>query len=171
MFIRNAGKSTQKLSDELECVDRYLELEKLMKRGQIDYTIEIADHVDLNIMVPNMALLTYAENAVKHGLFNKGAKGTIRIKASMVNHATLSIEVEDDGIGRKAAAHYHKDSSKKGLAMQAELYDLYDRANNQKIVQEIDDLTSDDEKALGTRIRLLVPVNYFFKKNQNDMVP
>jgi sensor histidine kinase YesM len=51
------------------------------------------------VQVPPMLLQPFVENALKHGLKGKSAKGSINIHVGIEGHE-LKCTIEDDGVGR-----------------------------------------------------------------------
>lgn len=80
--LTNALKIEIKLADELEFVERYLDLERIRYKNSFDYEIEIAPDVDTYEAIPRMVIHTFAENAVKHGLAGKKENGQLFIKVT-----------------------------------------------------------------------------------------
>ena len=160
--LREVDKAARSLKNELTYVDLYLSLEKMRYEDDLTYSIEIEDDIDTEIMIPNMVLHTYCENAIKHGIRNKKGGGTISIRVTHYPNG-LKINVSDNGIGRKAAAQLNAYSTKQGLEILMQQINLYNERNKHKIIQEITDLMTDDGQPAGTRFDLFVPkeFNYF----------
>lgn len=102
-------KKTIPLSEEMETILEYLELEKIRYEERLTYSIEIQDACK-NIQVPPMLIQTLVENGIKHGISQTIAGGTIQIKGiCKENHAEISVQnpgklnediLEDDkGVG------------------------------------------------------------------------
>ncbi|PVH24546.1 sensor histidine kinase [Sphingobacterium corticibacter] len=85
------------LAQEKALLDDYLQMEQL--RFGFQYDIKLGDDVDLaNIEIPSMLLQPFVENAVKHGMAQKGAEGMITIE--FVRRANdLLFTVTDNGHG------------------------------------------------------------------------
>lgn len=98
----DAEKTSRSLKEELEFVSLYLHLEKLRFGEKLDYCIDVDENVDQTIQLPIMAIHTYAENAIKHGIMSAKGNGRVVIKVCNENKG-VKIEVTDDGIGREAA--------------------------------------------------------------------
>jgi hypothetical protein len=90
------------LERELEMVDDYLALEalRLAERLQVERDIEPAAR---GVRVPAMLLQTLAENAIKHGIAELKAGGTLRI-AAQVRDGDLVLRVENPAPPPRAAA-------------------------------------------------------------------
>lgn len=84
------------IKDEMEEVEKYLELEKLRFGKRLTSTYEI-DGNTLSQTLPPAIVLTLAENAVKHGVARQMGDVFIHIKTSITNDH-LEIEVRNNGI-------------------------------------------------------------------------
>jgi streptogramin lyase len=160
--LREVDKASRSLSEELEYVQMYLELEKLRFIDKFDYKIDIDPEVDTKVQLPNMILHTYSENAVKHGLSSKNSGGSLLIKVVQSDNI-VCVSVEDNGVGREAAARNKNiPSSKQGLDILSRQIEIYNRFNPTKINQKVDDLFLDGQPS-GTRFTVEVPCGFVYQ--------
>ncbi|MCD4697880.1 MAG: histidine kinase [Bacteroidales bacterium] len=153
--LRDSEKISRTLSEELEFVKNYIEIQKTRFKNKFDFELFISENTNLETEVPKMIIQTYVENAIKHGLMNKKSKGTISISIRQEGER-LMISVKDDGIGRKKAAEFNKDSTKKGMAIIRQIFDLYRKIFRYQIKQEIIDLHDGNGKPIGTEVKLTI---------------
>jgi two-component system, LytTR family, sensor kinase len=86
------------LRQELEFLDRYLEIEQVRFKDRL--TIERAIDPDaLTAEVPSLLLQPLVENAIGHGISRQPGPGTIRIEADIVDGEVLELRVLDTGPG------------------------------------------------------------------------
>lgn len=162
--LREVEKASRSLNDEIEYVTLYLQLEKLRFREKFDYTIQLDEHVDKSVKLPNMVLHTYCENAVKHGFAGVKKDFLIQIKAVAEANNYVLVSVEDNGIGRAAAAQQQKQySTKQGLDILKRQIEIYNDLNEQPIIQKVIDLFDDTGNSAGTRFELWVPTNFKYE--------
>lgn len=85
------------LKEELDFVNKYLELEKERFEERLDIVFDVDDAI-LGEMIPPMLLQPLVENSIKHGLSSliEGGNITIRIKKK---GDKLYFEISDTGIG------------------------------------------------------------------------
>jgi len=159
--LHDIDRAQRTLKEELEYVRLYLELEKMRFGDNLSYSIEIEEDMDTTIIIPNMVLHTYAENAVKHGIRGKNGAGIIKIKAEKLEKGII-VSVEDNGIGRQEARRRNIEHNGLGLSILSRQIELYNQNNKEKIVQTIIDLRNADGSAAGTRFELYVPYDYKF---------
>lgn len=85
------------LARELEFVRSYLDIQRVRFRDRLETRIEASDEA-LRAEVPSMILQPLVENALRHGLQDKVARGNLHIAASREDEQ-LRVRVEDDGVG------------------------------------------------------------------------
>jgi len=153
-----SDKITRTLDEEIDFTKNYLDLEKIRFRDhQFEYSIDIHDDVNMELVIPKMIIHNYAENAVKHGLKHKEDNRKLKIKIFSQNHL-LNILIEDNGVGRQQAKVLNEFSTGKGLQIMNNIYDLYFKLYKIRIEQKIEDLSDDSGNAKGTRVVLKIPI-------------
>ena len=161
--LREVDKASRSLNDELEYVQLYLKLEKMRFMEKFNYEVDIDPEVKPDVQLPNMILHTYCENAVKHGLFNRTSGGLLKISARQKSDEVVEVCVEDNGVGRVAAAqNKNVRSNKQGLDILSRQIEIYNRFNKRKIVQYVDDLY-DGDIPNGTRFVIEVPYGFGYQ--------
>ena len=95
--LNNSEKSRISLSDELQAVELYCQLEQLRFEFKFGITIDADVNSDL-IEIPGMIIQPLAENAVVHGLSGKGELGKLNISVNRQN-GNICIVVSDNGVG------------------------------------------------------------------------
>ena len=89
------------LSEELETLKLYLDVEKIRLKDKLCYDIKMDKNVEADLIrVPPLILQPVAENAIWHGIAPKESKGKISIRLQMDEaDQFLLIQLEDDGVG------------------------------------------------------------------------
>jgi two-component system, LytTR family, sensor kinase len=82
------------LRDELEFVNRYVEIQRARFRDRLSVEIDIADGA-LDAMVPSLVLQPLVDNAIRHGIEAHRRRGQIWIRAVHEN-GTLVLTVRDN---------------------------------------------------------------------------
>ncbi|MBN2666182.1 MAG: histidine kinase [Bacteroidales bacterium] len=149
------------LSDEIDFVRRYCELQKLRFRERFTYSVDIGEGTDLQRLLPKMTIQTFVENSVKHGIENRKEGGSIGVRVGRLNDAMLII-VSDNGVGREAAAASGKQGFGQGIRTIERIFEFMSRFNREKAGFEIHDLSDASGNAAGTEIRIIVPDSYRF---------
>lgn len=116
------NKELISLAEEKILLDDYLQMEQL--RFGFKYQIEIQQNVDLNIEIPAMLLQPFVENAVKHGIAEKGKEGRVNIGFAKKD-TDLVLELRDNGKGfdtSKTYAGYGLQLSKNRVVLLNSIY-------------------------------------------------
>jgi len=159
--LSDVDKAARPIYEELAYVKMYLDLEKIRFLDKFDFQINVEKGVDESVLLPNMILHTYCENAVKHGLMplEKGGLLTIHV---WQHDQTVCVSVEDNGVGRAySAKNPHLHSSKQGLSILNRQIEIYNSFNREKINRHVEDMF-EGEKPAGTRFTVEVPLEFMY---------
>ncbi len=162
VVITSSAKTYRSIDDEISFVKNYLEIEKFRFKDKFEYSITLDKNVDKYKNIPKMVIQTHVENAIKHGLMHKEKEGKLSISIKCNDNENIII-IEDNGIGRKKAKHLSKQSTGIGLKIINSYYDLFNKYNKEKIIQEIIDLEDVSDNSSGTKIIIKIPLNFNFK--------
>lgn len=147
------------LEKEIEMLQLYLQLEQLRFQGHFEFEIAVDDEIDPNeIFIPPMLLQPFVENAIWHGLMPRENQRQVKVIFRTEGYNHLKCIVEDNGIGRAAAAGNRKDSchESKGLNLVNERLRILQQQYQQPFEAEIKDRFHPDGTAAGTTVTLLV---------------
>ncbi len=97
LTLENAGQQEVSLSQELEALERYLEIEQIRFQDRLTVELKI-EPVTFAARVPNLILQPIVENAIRHGIAPVSNAGRIKIQAQQRN-GKLELSVRDDGPG------------------------------------------------------------------------
>ena len=108
------------LSDELETLELYLELEALRLKNRLHYRIDVDSEVETDLVtVPPLLLQPFVENAIWHGIAPKNGAGNIDIRVENGAHdQLLHVSILDDGVGLRNDIRPNHDS--KGIRITRE---------------------------------------------------
>ena len=108
-MIYDSNHEKVQLSKEIEYIENYISLEKLRLNNEIPINVEVAGNMNQAKIVP-LILITFLENAFKHGVSNNSTDAYITLKLS-VQHNALVFTVENS----KLTAKNHE---KSGIGLQ-----------------------------------------------------
>jgi two-component sensor histidine kinase len=91
------GAQEVTLKQEMEFIDRYLEIERTRFRDRLAVSRDV-DPALLDAFVPNLILQPLVENAIRHGISRRAAGGRIEIAARRSGDLVV-LSVGDDGPG------------------------------------------------------------------------
>jgi len=87
------------LRDEIDALKNYLDTQKMRFEDKFDYTIKIANDIDIDlIQIPPLLLQPFVENSIEHGFKSKKNKGLITIDVSSINNL-ICYQIKDNGNG------------------------------------------------------------------------
>jgi len=162
-LLRNYLKSSRErfiiLADEIEILKQYIDLQMARFSKTFHYEIYVApDILTKHILLPSMLLQPLVENAINHGLFNKGDGGWLKVQFYKgVKETELICIIDDNGIGRAKAKElnrrYKKEKSSFGTLLTKELIDIFKRYEQMDIELEYIDKS---EPETGTTVRLTI---------------
>ncbi len=151
LSMNKAEKTKVPLSEEIDFVEGFLDVQKIRFSNHFDYRISYDQELVPQLFVPRMILQIHVENAIKHGLMprNEGGMLEIIIKGSPEE---FSVTIEDNGIGRERAKELKTGGTGIGIPLSEKIYQLFDKLHSRKIEQKIEDLYDENGQACGTRV-------------------
>ncbi len=103
MYLDASKEDTISLSNEIELLQHYMELEQMRFEGLFTYDFDIQLDMNLNKQIPTMLLQPIIENAINHGLRRRDdGQGQLTIAISQ-SHNVIHAVITDNGIGMEAA--------------------------------------------------------------------
>lgn len=162
-ILVNGRSSTLSISDEVQFLNLYLKLESLRMNHKFEFSINVSKGILPGItMIPTMMLQPLVENAIWHGMAHlEDRRGVIQIDIRQKN-GVLECIISDNGIGRKKAAELSDQFGRqhKSLAstIMMERIALMNTNHNDQICLVINDLKDSEENAIGTEVRLFIPL-------------
>ena len=143
LILENSNKDLISLTEELEALSIYLELEQLRFKDKFEFEINMDVNADF-IQVPPLVIQPFVENAIWHGIMHLDGIGKVKIDLSEDDQA-VKIKIWDNGVGRKRSGELKKDATHKksmgmdithkrlsalndllGIQPEVEITDLYD---------------------------------------------
>jgi two-component system sensor histidine kinase YesM len=96
MFVYG-DKKTHTIREELDFIDKYMTIQNYRFINKIKLICNIPDEL-MDYEIPKLLIQPLVENAVSHGIEQKGGTGTVQITISRLGDI-VCIAVSDDGIG------------------------------------------------------------------------
>ncbi|MFD2100359.1 tetratricopeptide repeat-containing sensor histidine kinase [Flagellimonas iocasae] len=150
------------LAEELETIELYMNIENIRFSNEIDFKITVdEDLCPSNIKIPSLALQPFLENSLWHGLSPKEGRKMIHLNVKRKNQGHVSIEIEDNGVGRGAAEANKENRVLKrksvGIRITKERLANFSKDYQNKFDVDIVDLFNPDGSPKGTRVILDIP--------------
>ena len=151
------------LEEELETVELYMNIENIRFSNEIDFKISLDDDINPDIIkVPSLTLQPFLENSLWHGLSPKNGDKKIHINVKKKNKSHVSIEIEDNGVGRFAAeVNKEKRVLKRksvGIRITKERLANFSKDYQNSFEVDIVDLFEENGEPKGTRVVLNIPM-------------
>jgi LytS/YehU family sensor histidine kinase len=157
--LLSSNRPNWQIGEELSFISSYMDMENLRFENKFNYTQSITEGTDLSKLVPKLTIQAFVENAVRHGLMHK--QEDCKLAVSILHTADhLVIEVEDNGIGREAAAKLPRQQNGLGNEILDEYINIYNKTSNMKFKLHIEDLLAEDGSGVGTRVYFMVPLDF-----------
>lgn len=97
LTLENIGVQEVRLAKELEFLERYLEIERMRFADRLEVRMHIAPET-LDARTPYLILQPLVENAIRHGIAPRSARGRVEVSAERKD-GMLVLVVKDDGPG------------------------------------------------------------------------
>lgn len=163
-LIRNVLEQSKEewisLEQETATLRLYLGIESLRFKHGFSWNIQVEncpepDHV----LITPLLLQPFVENALWHGLKTKETGADLNITIRKEGETLLCI-IEDNGIGREAAALQQGNNIHRsmGTTISKDRLKTIEELIGRKTKLEINDLYTPEGKACGTRIRITLPL-------------
>lgn len=98
-FLRRASEDAHRaqvtLQEEVEYLQRYLDIQKVRFGERLRVSVEIPAEL-MRAIVPSLLLQPLVENAIKHGISNRVSGGVVRV-AGACREGSLCLSVYNDG--------------------------------------------------------------------------
>jgi len=164
--LDTAGSGFILLSEEIDRLKLYLDLEKMRFQDRFAYEIGIGPSINpASIMIPNMIIQPFVENSLWHGILNSGKFGLLSVSFTFedieidgVNYESLIIKVTDNGIGiLEAGKNKKKDHISNGIHIIEERLKLLSTKMHLPSPILFEDLSSRSSDLQGTEVIISLP--------------
>ena len=150
------------LSDELEILRLYLQLEHSRFKEKFEYSFTLDDKIDTSeFKLPPMIIQPFLENAIWHGLRYVDGKGWLRIHFADGREG-LTVTITDNGIGRTKSLELKTRNQKMQSSTGMENIENRIRIMNELFKTSIQTKVSDAMQGAanpGTKVSLFIPKN------------
>jgi sensor histidine kinase YesM len=153
------------LSDELERLGLYLEIENMRFKDKFEYEINIAESVDEEVVkIPSMLLQPFLENSIWHGILPQEKKGKISVDIDKNELGQMEIRIKDNGIGihtSQAQKNGKAEHISQGMNITSGRIELLQKITTEKVTL-IGPFEMKNEwgEVLGTQVTIKLPMEY-----------
>lgn len=116
--LEQSRMETIRLSEEIDTLQYYIELQQLRLNNSFDYHLVCDDAIDMEVLLPPLLIQPFVENAVEHGLKPLSSrKGILTITFNEdVMKKLLICVITDNGIGLKESMQRKTGSAHSSLS-------------------------------------------------------
>lgn len=142
------------LSEEIELLKIYVELEALRFDHSFSYHFEIDENLDIDAHeIPMLLVQPYIENAIIHGLMPKEGDKQLTISFKDIGDH-IECVIEDNGIGLSNTGELKSNRISRGMSITERRIQALKQHSERELVK-IENLTNEDHS--GTRVTILIP--------------
>jgi len=156
-ILNNSSKKSISLSEEIEMLRNYIDLEQMRLRNSFVYEIQYPDDLETELIdIPPMMIQPFVENAIKHGLKEGKDDGNLTISFNDKN-AYLEVLISDNGVGIDTAIKSKQDGHKSmALSIFNRRMQIYRKHSSKVPLPTLKDRSLSGDQ--GTRVQLFLPV-------------
>ncbi|WP_273208876.1 histidine kinase [Runella zeae] len=163
LVLENSRSEKVTLTNELETLRLYIEMEAMRFQQKVRYQIQIAPSIDTDVIqIPPLLLQPFVENAIWHGLMHKEEGGNVSITVTQPYDNHLQVIICDDGVGRAKAAEFKSKSATKqksfGMKVTAQRIELINQIYHTHTHIKIEDIINAQGEAKGTKVIVNIPL-------------
>ncbi|MCC7028881.1 MAG: histidine kinase, partial [Chitinophagaceae bacterium] len=160
-ILNNSSSPYITLEEELKTIELYMLIEGMRFSNQFSYKIDVEEGLNPAVhYIPSLLLQPYVENAIWHGLLHKDGEKIITISVRKIESNSISITIEDNGVGRKAAKEIEqkpKHMKSFGMELGESRIRLLNQENGQTAKVDVIDLYNEEKDPSGTKIDIVIP--------------
>jgi len=161
MILENNTKDSISLKEEIEIVEKYIEIESIRFNNVFKYEISFGEKTEPDsISIPRFLIQPFIENAIWHGLLPKEGDKRLTVFLEVKNEKTLLCVIEDNGIGRKNAKGKEIMEKNKSLAINfiSQRLQLMSKMYKSDYNVKLTDKEDANGESLGTLVSLTIPI-------------
>ncbi|WP_272150789.1 histidine kinase [Tenacibaculum aiptasiae] len=159
LILNNSLYNYVQIENELESLQKYLDLQLIRFQNKFDYKITLDNfEIDDLLYIPPMLIQPFIENSIEHGFSQIDYKGHISVNLKLLNNKKhIHCIIEDNGIGLNNKNN--TSAFKKSISTDL-IFKFIHKATKQKI-SIVDKI---NQKESGVIIKFLIP----YKHSEND---
>lgn len=157
------GNDWAKISEEIELVRAYLEVQRYRFGERLSYILEVEEECE-TMKIPKLTLVTFVENACIHGVESKTTPSWIFVRVYKEGDS-LCLEIEDTGAGMEEGLleelQYKMENASIELLKNSGNVGIINACLRLKIVSNNEVLFKiEGEEEVGTIVQIKIPLKY-----------
>ncbi|MBZ0241657.1 MAG: histidine kinase [Bacteroidales bacterium] len=156
--LNNSSEEAISLSDEIDMLTNYIELEKMRSGNKFDFVFKMDNELETDlIQVPPMLVQPFVENAIKHGFIGIDYPGLLQLSIEDQGDA-MEFIIEDNGRGLQQKVAKTKAYPSKATDIFNKRRKLIQQKYKKDFKFEMINLRDENPKLSGLRIVIHIPV-------------
>lgn len=157
-LIGSSLEKVEKLSETIEFLQLYTDLELLRFDQKFTIHIETTDEVDEeSILIPPLIVQPFVENAIHHAFKGVDYMGKIHVLFDVLPGNKLKIVITDNGVGINQDVSVQKDRKSYGAKLSMERIRLWGEELKQETKVTINPLYPEKTEFCGTVVEITIP--------------
>jgi LytS/YehU family sensor histidine kinase len=158
-LIESSLSDLVSLSDEVEILTSYIEIESMRFDNSFRYEVKTDVRQPEEIYIPFMLVQPFVENAIWHGLLPKKGDRFVSVHFSELDKDSIVCVVEDNGIGRRNTTDGKNPFKRKSVAIEfiRQRLELLQKSTGIASSVEITDTKDALGNVSGTKVVVKIP--------------
>jgi hypothetical protein len=158
-MLESSTNETILLSEEIDIINNYIEVEKMRFTNAFEYEIINDVKEPEKIKIPFMLIQPFVENAIWHGLMPKQDNRYLKISFLDLDKGRILCTVDDNGVGRDHKSNQKDPLKKRSLAMEfiRQRLELLQKSTGHTCAFKVIDKKNEEQISIGTTISIIIP--------------
>ncbi|HLO90085.1 MAG TPA: histidine kinase, partial [Lentimicrobium sp.] len=162
VILNNSQKQSVRMSDEIDALKLYMELESMRFSDRFEYEITVDPTIDTDLTyIPPFLVQPFVENSIWHGIMHLDRPGYIHVDF-LKDDLQIICTIEDNGIGRTKSmtmkTNVEKNRKSLGISIVESRLNLLSDYYNLKLKIIVTDIVDSKNIIKGTKVVINVPI-------------
>ena len=160
MILQNSRSTYISISEEVNIITNYIELQKLRYNNKFNYKIDVDNTLDLELdQIPPMLAQPFIENSIEHGFVEANQEYLLDISIIRDNNFII-YTIADNGIGieksLKIKSQYKEDYKSLGIKIINDRMINLNKIQKQNIDLKVKDISTKTKSEQGTKVIITI---------------
>ncbi|MCH2214602.1 MAG: histidine kinase [Flavobacteriales bacterium] len=158
--LENSTEKMVPISDDVEALEKYVEMEKLRLDNVFNFTLSIDESIDAETtFIPPLIIQPLVENAIWHGVGDDGTESQIDVEIKRGGNEIIECITVNKSASESRQTERHTMKKKSlGMALIRERLQLLSSLYDGEFTLSINDIGEmETEESFGKRVRMLIP--------------
>lgn len=160
MILQNSRSTYISISEEVNTITNYIELQKLRYNNKFNYKIDVDNTLDIELdQIPPMLAQPFIENSIEHGFVEANQDYLLDISIIRDNNFII-YTIADNGIGieksLKIKSQYKEDYKSLGIKIMNDRMINLNKIQKQNIDLKVKDISTKTKSEQGTKVIITI---------------